>query len=137
MLSGGCSSLSEKKVVVEIDLGKYINVELGLEEAEKLLRNLTEKLGYETQDVSETLRYLRNFEVFYEMAKKKFKDYLVPPKTMNDMIKGTVIVDKVRLIKEDGKRVVISFDRRVDLNKVIETLKEMGYNVEVKRRTYA
>ena len=129
--------MSEKKVVVEIDLGKYINVELGLEEAEKLLRNLTEKLGYETQDVSETLRYLRNFEVFYEMAKKKFKDYLVPPKTMNDMIKGTVIVDKVRLIKEDGKRVVISFDRRVDLNKVIETLKEMGYNVEVKRRTYA
>jgi len=129
--------LEQKSITVEIDLGKYINVELSLDEAEKFLRELTKKLGYETQDVSETLRYLRNFDVFYEVAKKKFKDYLVPPKSMNDMIKGTVVVDKVRLIKEDGKKVVISLDRRVDINKVVETLKEMGYNVEVKRRTYA
>jgi len=129
--------LEQKSITVEIDLGKYINVELSLDEAEKFLRELTKKLGYETQDVSERLRYLRNFDVFYEVAKKKFKDYLVPPKSMNDMIKGTVVVDKVRLIKEDGKRVVISLDRRVDINKVVETLKEMGYNVEVKRRTYA
>jgi biotin operon repressor len=134
---GGCWVLEQKSITVEIDLGKYINVELSLDEAEKFLRELTKKLGYETQDVSETLRYLRNFDVFYEVAKKKFKDYLVPPKSMNDMIKGTVVVDKVRLIKEDGKKVVISLDRRVDINKVVETLKEMGYNVEVKRRTYA
>ncbi len=130
--------MPEKEIVIEIDLGKYINIELGLDEAEKFLRTLTKKLGYETQDVSETLRYLRNFDAFYEIAKKKFKDYLVPPKNMNDMIKGTVIVDKIKLIKNEEKKAVISLDRRVNLDKVIETLKELGYeNVEVKRRTYA
>jgi len=132
------SDLSEKKIVIEIDLGKYVNIELDLDEAEKFLRSLTKKLGYETIDVSETLRYLRNFDAFYEIAKKKFKDYLVPPKNMNDMIKGTVVVDKIKLIKNEEKKVVVSLDRRVNLDKVVETLKELGYeSVEIKKRTYA
>ncbi len=127
-----------KSIEIEIDMGKYITVVLPLDEAEKLLREITRKLGYETQDVSETLRYLRNFDAFYEVMKKKFKDYLVPPKSMNDMIKGTVIVDRVKLIKEgESKLAALTFDRRVDLDKIVEVLKDMGYKVEIKRRTLA
>jgi len=122
-----------KKVVVEVDLGKYKSVRLPLEEAEKLLDVVTEKLGFESNDVNETYRILRNFEAFYETMKKKFKDYLVPSKSMNDMILGKVVVDKVKLVKEgDKKFVVIVFDRRVPLEVIEEALRELGYEVEVK-----
>jgi len=122
-----------KKVVVEVDLGKYKSVELDLEEAEELLALVTEKLGFESNDVNETYRILRNFDAFYETMKKKFKDYLVPSKSMNDMILGRVVVDKVKLIKEgDKKRVVIVFDRRVPVEVIVEALKSMGYEPEVR-----
>lgn len=120
---------------VEVDLGKYRSVELDLEEAERLLSIITEKLGFESNDVNEAYRILRNFEAFYETMKKKFKDYLVPSKSMNDMILGRVVVDKLKLIKEgDKKKVVIVFDRRVPLDVIVEALKELGYEVEVKEQ---
>lgn len=120
---------------VEVDLGKYRSVELDLEEAEKLLSIITERLGFESNDVNETYRILRNFDAFYETMKKKFKDYLVPSKSMNDMILGRVVVDKVKLIKEGGKkRVVIVFDRRVPLDVIVEALRELGYEVEVREQ---
>jgi len=122
-----------KTVVVEVDLGKYKSVRLPLEEAEQLLDIVTEKLGFESNDVNETYRILRNFEAFYETMKKKFKDYLVPSKSMNDMILGKVVVDKVKLIKEGDKRyVVIVFDRRVPVEVIVEALRELGYEAEVK-----
>ncbi len=126
----------EGKVKVEIDLGKYISVELPAEEAERLIRRLAERLGYESQDASEALRYIRNFDAFYEIAKKKFKDYLVPPKSMNDMIRGTVLVDRLKLVKDGGKRVVVTFDRRVPLDEVLAALKDLGYEAEVVRREF-
>ena len=120
--------------MVEVDMGKYKNVELPLEEAEKLLGLVVERLGFESSDVNEAYRIMRNFEVFYETQKKKFKDYLVPSKSMNDMILGRVIVDKIKLIKEgDRQKVVISFDRRVPLEVVVDALKELGYDVEIKQ----
>jgi len=125
-------------VDVEIDMGKYITVTLELGDAEKLLRSVSKKLGYETQDVSEALRYMRNFDAFYEVMKKKFKDYLVPPKSMNDMIRGTVIVDKVKLIREgDSKLVALTFDRRVDVEKIVEALKDLGFEASIKKRSLA
>ncbi len=123
-----------KETVVEIDMGKYKSVELSVDEAEKLLRLIVEKLGIEPNDVNEAFRILRNFDVFYETQKKKFKDYLVPSKSMNDMILGRVVVDKLKLIKEGGKnRVVVVFDRRVPEETIIEALKELGYAPSVKR----
>ena len=122
-----------KKVVVEVDLGKYKSVELSLDEAEKLLAVVTDKLGFESNDVNETYRILRNFEAFYETMKKKFKDYLVPSKSMNDMILGRVVVDKVKLVKEGNeKRVVLVFDRRVPVEVIVEALRELGYEADVK-----
>ncbi len=118
-----------RKAVIEIDLGKYKSIELSLEDAERLLAKVTEKLGFESNDVNETYRILRNFEAFYETMKKKFKDYLVPSKSMNDMILGRVVVDKVKLVKEGGeRRVVISFDRRVPVDVIVEALREIGFD---------
>jgi len=125
------------RVRVEIDLGRYISVELTADDAERLIRKISERLGYESQDASEALRYIRNFDAFYEMAKRKFKDYLVPPKSMNDMIRGTVLIDRIKLIREDGRRVVVTFDRRVPLEEITAALKDMGYEVEVVRRELA
>jgi len=124
------------KVKVEIDLGKYISVELPVDDAERLIRRLSERLGYESQDASEALRYIRNFDAFYEIARKKFKDYLVPPKSMNDMIRGTVLVDRVKLIRNEQKKVVITFDRRVPLDEIVEALKDIGYEAEVVKREF-
>ncbi len=123
-----------KRVVLEINMGKYKSVELPVDEAEKLLGEITELLGIEPNDVNETYRILRNFDAFYETMKKKFKDYLVPSKSMNDMILGRVVIDKVKLIKEgDKKKVVLVFDRRVPTETIIEALKNLGYEVEVRK----
>lgn len=123
------------KIRVEVDLGRYINVRLEAQEAERLIRELTRMLGYESQDASEALRYIRNFDVFYDAMKKRFKDHLAPPKSINDMILGTVVVDSVKLEKEGDRRfVTIVFDRRVPLEKVREALERIGYEVEVVRR---
>ncbi|MCE4620731.1 MAG: hypothetical protein F7C33_06905 [Desulfurococcales archaeon] len=125
------------KIVVEVDFGKYKNVRLPVDEAEKLIGIVTKKLGFESNDVNETYRILRNFDAFYETQKKKFKDYLVPSKSMNDMILGKVIIDKVKLIREDRDYVVLSFDRRVPLEVIVDALRELGYEVEVKEQSLA
>ncbi len=120
--------------VVSVDMGRYKSVEVSLEESEKLLVEISRQLGVESQDLDEALRVLRNFDSFYDMARRKFKDYIVPSKSLNDMIKGTVIVDRVKLIKEgDERRVVITFDRRVKEDVIIEALKKLGYEVEVRK----
>ena len=124
------------KAVIEVDLAKYKYVDLPAEDAEKLLETISEILGRRTQDLNETLRYIRNFEEFYEYMRKKFKDFIAPPKRPDDFIKGTVLVDKVKLYKGEGgeRRVVIVFDRRVDLEKIKEALAKIGYDeVEVKK----
>jgi len=122
------------KKVLEVDMGRYKSVELSLEEAERVLSEVSKQLGYESQDLEETYRVLRNFDSFYEMARKKYKDYIVPSKSLNDMIRGTVIVDRLRLIKEgDVRKVVITFDRRVKEDTITEVLRRLGYEVEVKR----
>jgi glycerol-3-phosphate cytidylyltransferase-like family protein len=50
------------------------------------------------------------------------------------MIRGTVLVDRLKLIKEgDQRKIVITFDRRVKEEVVVEALEKLGYEVEVKR----
>lgn len=122
------------KKVIEVDLGKYKSVELTVEEAEKLLKEIVSTLGGESQDLEETYRVLRNYDMFYELAKKKYKDYIVPSKSLNDMIKGTVVIDRIKLIKEgETKKVVLTFDRRVKEEAIVATLQKLGYLVEVVR----
>ncbi|MCE4604327.1 MAG: hypothetical protein F7B20_05105 [Aeropyrum sp.] len=123
-----------KEVEIVVDMGRYKYVELEAGDAEALLREVTSILGFESQDVSETFRIIRNFDAFYDMAKKKFKDYIVPSKSMNDMILGRVIVDKVRLAREGEKKVVgVYFDRRVSEDVIAKALESLGYTARVKR----
>ncbi len=125
-----------KNVTLLIDLGKYRHVTLPVEDSSKLLNKITEKIGKQTFDVEEAQRYIANFDVFYEVMKKKFKDSLAPPKSINDMIRGDIIVDRIILIKENNeRRVTIVFDRRVPVDIIKEALEELGYVVNVKRET--
>lgn len=120
--------------IVSVDMGRYKSVEVSLEESEKLLVEVSRQLGVESQDLDEALRVLRNFDSFYDMARRKFKDYIIPSKSLNDMIRGAVIVDKLKLIKEgDERRVVITFDRRVKEDVIVEALKKLGYEADVRK----
>ncbi len=119
---------------VEIDMGKYKSVRLPLDVAEKLIVDVSKRLNVESRDVMESLRIVRNFDEFYEFQQKKFKDYVVPDKDIGDMIKGAVVVDSIKLIKEGSERyVVITFDRRVKEEVIVDSLKSLGFEVEVKR----
>ncbi|WP_228546730.1 hypothetical protein [Hyperthermus butylicus] len=123
------------KVIVEVDMAKYKHVDLSAQTALQLLEKIEERLGYKTQDVEEAKRYIRNFKEFYEYMRKKFKDYLAPPRRPDDYIRGRVVVDKIKLYTSDNgeERVVIIFDRRIDVGLIEQVLRELGFEVEVER----
>ena len=112
-------------------IGQYIAVKLDAEGAIKLLETLRARLGKGGEDVDDAIRMIRNFDAFYDFMRKKFKEYLTPKKNLSDMIKGLVIVDKIKLVKEnDTKYVVILFDRSISKSDVLAVLSELGYEVE-------
>jgi len=119
------------KVQISEVIGQYIAVKLDAEGAVKLLETLRAKLGKGGEDVDDAIRMIRNFDAFYDFMRKKFKEYLTPKKNLSDMIRGLVIVDKIKLIKEnDAKYVVILFDRSISKNDVLTALSELGYEIE-------
>ncbi len=123
-----------KRITIEIDFAKYKSVKLPKDEAEKLLQSLTEILGKKPNDIQETLRYIKNFDEFFEYMRKKFKDYLAPPHRADDYIKGEAVVDKVKLLKENNEKyVMIIFDRRVKEDLIRKALEQLGYEVEIKK----
>ena len=112
-------------------IGQYVMVTLDAEGAIKLLEALRERLDKGGEDVSDAIRMIKNFDVFYDFMRKKFKEYLTPKKDVSDLIKGNVLVDKIKLIKEDNKKIVtIIFDRSVEKEPIVNTLKELGYEIE-------
>ncbi len=115
------------KIVVKIDLAKYRYIDLDLDKAKEFLRYIEERFG-RIRDVEEAERYIENFEEFYNFMKKKFKEFLAIPHRPDDYIKGRVVIDKVRLYKENGtRRVMFVLDRRVDREFIAEALKRLGY----------
>jgi len=123
-----------KKAIIEIDFAKYKSVKLSRDDAIRLLESLQELLGKKTNDIEETLRYIRNFDEFYDYMRKKFKDYLAPPHRADDYIKGNAIIDKIKLLKENNEKyVVIIFDRRVKEDTISKALSHIGYEVEIKK----
>ena len=123
------------EVVVRIDIAKYKFVDLDAGTALKLLEALREAVSRDPSDVREVIRYIRNFDEFYEYMRRKFKDYIAPPHRPDDYIKGNVFVDKIKLYRgEHGeKRVVIVFDRRVKTSLIEEALRKLGFTVRVER----
>ncbi len=106
----------------------YPCIDLDLDDAEKILKILTDRLGYVTSDVQDTLRIIENFDESYRYAVKKFKEYLVPVKSESDLIKGRVVIDRVKLTRVGNKRrILIVFDRRIKkelLEEALSILKE-------------
>lgn len=124
-------------VKVTVDIGKYKWVRLSLEEAIRLLNMVSELLGWRSGDVDEALRYMEHFDEFYNMMRRKFREFLVPIKRSSDMIRGRVVVDKLKLEKEDSRRVVtLVFDRRIDLQVVVDALESMGLEVKVEKKVF-
>ena len=117
------------EAVIRLDLAKYKYVDLDVDKALELLNALAEILGKRTSDMQEVERYIRNFNEFYEFMKKKFKDYLAPPHKPDDYIRGDVVIDKVKLYMEgDKKRIVIVFDRRIDIDTLRKALEKIGFD---------
>jgi hypothetical protein len=128
--------LTEVKVV--IDIGSYKWVTLEKRDALRFLDALGEVLARRTEDLEEAKRYIKHFEEFYQVMRRRFRDFLVPPKSSADMLMGRVIVDKVKLEKSGGKDLAtIVIDRRVSEDAVIEALRAAGFeNVSLERREF-
>ncbi len=121
-----------KNITVKIIIGNYKYVEIPLKEVEMLLQILLEKFPNKEKDISEVARIVKNFDVFYEIARKKFKNYILIPHDVNDMLRGTVLIDKVKLISEGGNRKIgLVFDRSISIEDIVKVLENAGYNVNV------
>ncbi len=113
----------------------YIRLETNAEDAVKVLNYLKNAGGRDTEDVNDALRIIKNFDVFYEMMKKKFKDYIAPRKSEVDLIRGRVVIDKIRLSKNDVKKVTIVFDKRVSEELITKALEDLGIKYELESET--
>ncbi|RLG91469.1 MAG: hypothetical protein DRO16_00400 [Thermoprotei archaeon] len=114
-------------VKILIDLAKSPRITITNENAIELLECIIEKHGM-TRDLEEALRIVNNFDEYYRILRKKFEDYISPPKNQRDVIEGRVIVHKLKLFTENNeKKIEIVFDRRVDLELLKTCLEEIGY----------
>ncbi len=122
-----------KEITVKVMLGNYKYIEIPLEDSEEFLRMLSKRFPSKNKDIKEVLRIIRNFDVFYDIARKKFKNYILIPHDSSDMLKGTILFDKVKLlIGENGrKKVGLIFDRSISLENVMKVLEELGYSVNI------
>jgi hypothetical protein len=116
-----------KTVSIKLDLAKYRRVELPREKALDLLNLLlTEK---EKDEIREAIRITENFDIFYDMMRRKQRDYIPLPHDYSDLLKGDVSIDKIRLEKRGNiDIVVLVFDKRFPLERLSELLKEIGYD---------
>lgn len=93
----------------------YTYVEGSPEEIVSLLKLIQDEWRRDTDDLDDAIRIVSNFDVFYEMMRKKFKEYISPRKREADLIRGLVVVDKIKLVKNgDTKVVTVIFDKRID-----------------------
>ncbi|RLG80378.1 MAG: hypothetical protein DRO09_03200 [Thermoprotei archaeon] len=122
----GCGIVTLK---ITKDFTGYIHVEGDVDVLVRFLKCLSKSFG-ESDDISDTLRILNNFDVFYSMLKRKFKDYIAPRKSERDLILGKVVVDKVKLIRNAERRAIIVLDKRVSQRAIINLLKEMNLEFE-------
>jgi len=120
------------KLDLKVLLGNYKYVELHLADALKLFGILEEKFPNKIKDISEVRRIIENFDVFYNIAKRKFKDYILIPHEPSDMLLGRVLFDKVKLIRTSNtKKIGLFFDKNIKLKDIVEALKSLGFEVNV------
>ncbi|MEM0371084.1 MAG: hypothetical protein QXK54_03245 [Ignisphaera sp.] len=121
-----------KKVKVYKTIGDYVVLVMLAEDATEILNILQRSLNKGEEDVEDTIRMINYFDTFYNIMKKKFKEYLTPKKNVSDIIRKRVLIDKIKLIKTDGTRIVeVILDRSVSLDEVLEIL--ISNNIEVEK----
>jgi len=127
--------MGKGEAIVRVDISKYKFVDLPASDVEEFVEALRSALGRDSKDFKEVLRFVRNFDDFYEYSKKKFKDYIALPHKPSDYIRGAVVIDKIKLYKDsDGKpRVVFVINRSIDLDPIRKALEEVGYKVSIKK----
>lgn len=118
------------KVKLHKTIGEYIVLETFIDDAIKILNILSQNLGREGEDVRDTIRMIKHFDDFYNLMKKKFKEYLTPRKDMSDILRKRVLIDKLKLIKRDNTKVVeLILDRSITMDQVLAIL--INNNIEV------
>ncbi|MEL9929745.1 MAG: hypothetical protein QXJ51_02990 [Sulfolobales archaeon] len=104
--------MSSKKRIEIGELQGYPYVECDTSTGINLLNKISERLGYVSEDLRDSIRILSNYDDFYSYMKKKGKEFIVPSKRESDFIRGRVVIDKIKLL--EGRRAVIVFDRRIN-----------------------
>jgi uridine kinase len=103
----------------------YLYLEAEVSTALKILKAFREKRG-SREDIEDSIRILENFDAYYELMRKKYKEFIAPRKNEADMLSGVVTVDKIKL-EHDGRRLAtVVFDKRVRPEEVADIIKELN-----------
>ncbi len=116
------------EINVYYDIAKYLHVKLDREKALEFIDSIISKHGI-TRDLEETRRIIENFDEFYSIARRKSDGYLIIQKDSGDVVRGRVVVHKIRLIIEGNvKTVELIIDRRVSRELIESCLREIGFS---------
>lgn len=119
------------KVKIFKTIGDYIAIEVEAQKAVNVIEILRNGLGRGGEDVWDALRMIQHFDTFYDLMRRKFKEYLTPRKDVGDILKKRVLIDKIKLVKRDGNKFVeIVLDKSISLNEVLTILKSSDIEVE-------
>jgi hypothetical protein len=116
------------KITVYYDLARYPHVKLERDQALAFISLVVKKHGA-TRDLEEAERYIRAFDEFYGIAWRRSNGYIIVPKDSKDTVTGRVVVHKIRLLIENGVKVVeLILDRRVSRDLIESCLRDLGYS---------
>lgn len=119
------------KVKVYKTIGEYVVLEIPVELANNILNLLRSNLNKGEEDVDDAMRMITHFDIFYNLMKKKFKEYLTPRKSVDSILKRKVLIDKIKLVKKNGMKFVeIILDRSISLNSILDVFTRSGIEVE-------
>lgn len=120
------------RINLKILIGNYKYIELPITKMPDFLEILSRKFPDKFKDISEVERIVKNYDVLYDIAKRKFKDYIIVPHEPSDMLRGRVLFDKVKLIKDNHDRKIgLIFDKSIKLKDIMEALNSLGFEVNV------
>lgn len=118
------------KILIGTTVGQYVTIEVDVERAIEILNALKRVLNKGGDDVNDAIRMIQHFDIFYNIMHRKFKEYLTPKKDVGDLIKGNVLVDRIKLVKKNSvKYVVIVFDKSISKESLVKALNSLGYEV--------
>ncbi len=120
------------RINLKILIGNYKYIELSTTKMLDFLEILSRIFPDKFKDISEVKRIVKNYDVFYDIAKRKFKDYILIPHEPSDMLRGKILFDKVKLIKDNHDRKIgLIFDKSIKLEDIVEALSSLGFEVNI------